>query len=63
VAFELDGHRYHGSRAQRERDMRRDAALAAIDWLAVRFSWERLHDDVSGRRRDALAILAARRGR
>jgi very-short-patch-repair endonuclease len=63
VAFELDGYRYHGGRTQRERDMRRDAALASIDWLTVRFSWERMHGDVAGCRRDALAILAARRGR
>jgi very-short-patch-repair endonuclease len=62
VAFELDGHRFHSSRADRERDLRRDAALATIDWLTVRLSWERMHDDVAGCRRDALAILAARRG-
>lgn len=63
VAFELDGRRFHSSRADRERDLRRDAALATIDWLTVRMSWERMHDDVAGCRRDALAILAARRSR
>ncbi len=62
VAFELDGRRFHSSPADRERDLRRDAALATIDWLTVRLSWERMHDDVVGCRRDALAILAARRG-
>jgi very-short-patch-repair endonuclease len=60
VAFELDGRRYHTGRADRERDLRRDAALASINWLTVRFSWERMHDDVPGCRRDALAVLAAR---
>jgi very-short-patch-repair endonuclease len=61
VAFELDGGRYHSARANRERDLRRDAAMAGIDWLTVRYSWERMHDDIPGCRRDALAILAARR--
>jgi very-short-patch-repair endonuclease len=63
VAVELDGARYHGSREQRERDMRRDAAFASIDWLTMRFSYARLHADVAGCRRDTLATLAARRSR
>jgi very-short-patch-repair endonuclease len=63
VAVELDGHRFHGGQAQRERDMRRDAALAAMGWLTLRFSHQRLHDDVDGCRRDTLAALAARRRR
>lgn len=61
VAVELDGDRYHSSRAQRERDRRRDAALASIGWLSLRFSHARLHSDVAGCRRDTLATLAARR--
>jgi very-short-patch-repair endonuclease len=61
VGIELDGHRYHSSREQRERDMRRDAAFAAIDWLILHFSHERLHADTAGCQRDALAALAARR--
>jgi very-short-patch-repair endonuclease len=61
VAIELDGARYHSSREQRERDMRRDAAFASIDWLTLRFSHHRLHHDVPGCRRDTLAALAARR--
>lgn len=63
VAVELDGAGYHSTRAQRERDMRRDAAFAAIDWLTLRFSHERLHADVEGCRRDTLATLTARRSR
>lgn len=63
VAVELDGYRYHSSREQRERDMRRDAALASIGWLTLRFSHERLHNDVAGCRRDTLTTLAARRAR
>ena len=61
VVVELDGHAFHSTRAQRERDMRRDAALASIGWLTLRFSHERLHRDVDGCRRDTLAVLAARR--
>jgi len=61
VAVELDGYRYHSTRAQRERDMQRDAALASVDWITLRYSHERLHEDVAGCRRDTLATLAARR--
>lgn len=61
VAVELDGYRYHSGRDERERDMRRDAALASIGWLTLRFSYERLHQDVAGCRRDTLTTLAARR--
>ena len=60
VAVEMDGHQWHSSREQRERDMRRDAALAAAGWLTLRFSHRRLHEDVAGCRRDLLAALAAR---
>lgn len=60
VAVELDGYAYHSTRDHRERDMRRDAALASIGWLTLRFSHERLHRDVAGCRRDTLAALAAR---
>jgi very-short-patch-repair endonuclease len=57
----LDGYRFHSGRVQRERDMQRDAALAAAGWLTLRFSHARLHSDVEGCRRDTLAALAARR--
>jgi len=60
VAVELDGDRFHSSREQRERDRRRDAALASVGWLTLRYSHSRLHKDVSGCRRDTLATLAAR---
>jgi len=63
VAVELDGYRYHSGRERRERDMQRDAALASIDWITLRYSHERLHEDVAGCRRDTLATLATRRAR
>jgi hypothetical protein len=61
VVVELDGGAYHASRAQRERDNRRDAALATIGWLTLRFSHERLHHDAAGCGRDTVATLATRR--
>lgn len=63
VAVELDGFRSHGTRAQRERDARRDAALASIGWITLRFSYDRLTNDPGGCRRDVLATLATRRRR
>ena len=42
LAIEFDGAAFHGSKAARERDLRRDAALAAEGWLVLRFSYERL---------------------
>lgn len=61
VAVELDGRAFHFGAEQRERDMLRDALLASIGWLTLRFSHRRLHTDVDGCRRDTLAALAARR--
>jgi hypothetical protein len=42
LAVELDGAAFHGSQEARERDLRRDAALAALGWLVLRFSYRRL---------------------
>ena len=60
VAVEMDGERWHSTREQRERDRRRDAALASAGWVTLRFSHRRLHDDPGGCRRDTLATLARR---
>jgi very-short-patch-repair endonuclease len=43
VDVEMDGAAYHGAPGQRERDLRRDAALARLGILAVRYSHPRLH--------------------
>lgn len=59
--FELDGARWHTDRRQRERDMRRDSALAAKGILVVRYSHDRLRHEPALVRKEALAILAARR--
>jgi very-short-patch-repair endonuclease len=42
LAVELDGAAFHGGQEARERDLRRDAALAAQGWLVLRFSYRRL---------------------
>jgi very-short-patch-repair endonuclease len=42
LAVEMDGAAWHGSREQRERDIRRDALLATLGWQTLRFSHRRL---------------------
>lgn len=61
VNVELDGAAYHGEPGQRERDLRRDAALAALGFITVRFSHLRLHADPDGVIEELLHILAMRR--
>jgi hypothetical protein len=61
VAVELDGAAFHGSAADRERDTRRDVALAALGWVVLRFSHRRLTTDPEGCRREILAVCAAHR--
>jgi very-short-patch-repair endonuclease/predicted transcriptional regulator of viral defense system len=61
VAVELDGAAWHGSRQQRERDLRRDAALAAMGILVVRFSHRRLVAEPEKVIEELCRILAWRR--
>ncbi|MEV4757784.1 DUF559 domain-containing protein [Micromonospora sp. NPDC049559] len=63
VDFELDGAATHGDLRQREIDLRRDAALAALGILVVRFTHRRLVRETAAVRQEVLAILAARRTR
>jgi len=60
VAVELDGAAFHGSPAARERDTRRDAALAARGWVVLRFSYRRLTRDPEGCRREIIEVCRAR---
>jgi hypothetical protein len=60
VAVELDGAAFHGSREARERDLRRDTALAALGWVVLRFSYARLMADPEGCRREIAAVVRAR---
>ncbi len=61
VDFELDGHSWHSAKPDRERDLRRDAALATLGITVVRFSHDRLLSEPEAVRAEAIAILRARR--
>jgi very-short-patch-repair endonuclease len=61
VNIELDGAATHGDPRQREIDLRRDALLATLGILVVRFSHRRLVHEPDEVRRETLAILARRR--
>lgn len=61
VNFELDGAATHGDPRQREIDLRRDALLATVGILVVRFAHRRLVHETAAVRREILAILATRR--
>lgn len=61
IAIELDGAAFHGSSEDREKDLRRDAALAALGWIVLRFSYRRLTREPDACRREILAVCAMRR--
>ncbi|MDQ3714522.1 MAG: DUF559 domain-containing protein [Actinomycetota bacterium] len=61
LGVELDGAAYHGSTAQRERDVRRDAALATVGWQVIRVTYARITSDPIAVRHDLATIVAARR--
>lgn len=58
--IELDGATSHGDPHQREIDLRRDALLATVGILVVRFSHDRLTRQPDEVRREIQAILADR---
>jgi very-short-patch-repair endonuclease len=60
IAVELDGAAFHGSAEARERDLRRDAALAARGWIVLRFSYRRLTTEPDACRREILAVCRER---
>ncbi|WP_030490604.1 DUF559 domain-containing protein [Micromonospora chokoriensis] len=60
VNIELDGATSHADPAEREIDLRRDALLATVGILVVRFSHRRLTADPAQVRQETLAILASR---
>ncbi|MEU8179425.1 DUF559 domain-containing protein [Micromonospora sp. NPDC049047] len=61
VDIELDGATSHGDPTEREIDLRRDALLATVGILVVRFSHRRLLADPARVREETRAILASRR--
>jgi very-short-patch-repair endonuclease len=60
LAVEMDGAAWHGTRAQRERDIRRDALLATVGWQTLRFGFARMTSAPEACRRDIRATHAAR---
>jgi very-short-patch-repair endonuclease len=60
VNFELDGAKYHADPKDRERDLRRDAALASQGITVVRFTHNRLIHEPDDVAREARAILRSR---
>jgi len=61
LAVEMDGAAWHGSRAQRERDIRRDALLATVGWQTLRFGFTRLMTTPETCRREIRAVYDGRR--
>jgi very-short-patch-repair endonuclease len=57
----MDGAAWHGSREQRERDIRCDALLATIGWQTLRLGHRRLTTEPASCRREILAAYTARR--
>lgn len=58
LVVELDSERFHGSKAARERDRKRDNRLVAAGWRVIRFTWDDLKerpDEVVAQIRAALA--------
>lgn len=60
LAVELDGAEFHRSPEARERDMRRDAALAALGWLVLRFSYRQITRDPAWCRAQIVAAYRRR---
>lgn len=61
LAVEMDGASFHGSRQQRERDIRRDALLASVGWQTLRFGFRRMTSSPDSCRRDIRSAHQARR--
>jgi very-short-patch-repair endonuclease len=62
TAIEFDGARYHSSAAARQRDSRRDADLATLGILTLRFTYDDVINRPAWCRERILRTLAARAG-
>ena len=60
LAVELDGARYHTSPEDRRRDLARDAALAALGWVVLRFTFADVLRDARGARARVLEVYNTR---
>jgi very-short-patch-repair endonuclease len=56
LAVELDGARHHTSPEDRRKDLARDAALAALGWVVLRFTYAEVRRDPEGVRRRVLEV-------
>ncbi len=63
LAIELDGAAHHRAPDQRERDLRRDAAVLAEGWATLRISHRRAHAEPEACRAQIAATFHARRRR
>jgi very-short-patch-repair endonuclease len=55
LVVEVDGHKYHSTRARFERDRRKDADLLLAGYRVLRFTWRRLTKESA----EVVAIIAA----
>jgi very-short-patch-repair endonuclease len=60
VNFELDGSKWHASPEDRERDARRDSALATMNIMVVRFTHDRMVRAPDEVRAEVKAIVSRR---
>lgn len=60
LVVELDGARHHTSPEDRQRDLARDRALAALGWVVLRFTYAEVRRDPEGVRRRVLEVYRAR---
>ncbi len=56
LAVELDGAAFHTSPEDRQRDLHRDAVLASMGWLVLRFTYAEVLRDPDGVRAKVLAV-------
>lgn len=62
LAVELDGAAFHGGHEARERDLGRDAALAALGWLVLRFGYRRVTREPAACQAQLAAVYRQRLG-
>ncbi|MCW2581842.1 MAG: hypothetical protein JWQ53_632 [Klenkia sp.] len=60
LAVELDGAAFHTSPEDRQADLRRDAVLASMGWLVLRFTYAEVLRDPEGVRARVLAVYRVR---
>jgi len=59
LIVELDGHRFHSTKAAFERDRARDRALQVAGWYVIRVTWRQLHEEPEALAADLRRMLAS----